>query len=121
MERLAKLNVIVSTNMVGHTGNYDAAVRSLVENRRNARRRCGKCSIIFWWSLSAAITADPIRTQRPQQPVRPTVLLRVTQQPRRTRARTTGENWWEALVIPARLTVSPVELSEGTRPRYPIN
>ena len=29
MERLAKLNVIVSTNMAGYTGNYDAAVRSL--------------------------------------------------------------------------------------------
>ena len=26
-----------------------------------------------------------------------------------------------ALVMPPRLTLSPVELSEGTRPRYPIN
>lgn len=31
MERLAKLNVIVSTNMAGYTGNYNAAVRSLGE------------------------------------------------------------------------------------------
>jgi predicted amidohydrolase YtcJ len=31
MERLAKLNVIVSTNMAGYTGNYEAAVRSLGE------------------------------------------------------------------------------------------
>ena len=29
MERFAKLNVIVSTNMAGYNGNYDAAVRSL--------------------------------------------------------------------------------------------
>jgi len=29
MERLAKLGVIVSTNMAGYTGNYDAAVRAL--------------------------------------------------------------------------------------------
>jgi predicted amidohydrolase YtcJ len=33
MERLAKLNVIVSTNMAGYTGNYDAAVRSLGEQQ----------------------------------------------------------------------------------------
>lgn len=36
----------------------------LVSNRRGARRRCGKCSITIWWSLPAAITADPLRTQR---------------------------------------------------------
>src|SRR5258706_9182070 len=29
MERLAKLGVIVSTNMAGYAGNYDAAVRAL--------------------------------------------------------------------------------------------
>src|SRR5439155_7905051 len=29
MERLAKLGVIVSTNMAGYTGNYDAVVREL--------------------------------------------------------------------------------------------
>jgi predicted amidohydrolase YtcJ len=33
MERLAKLNVVVSTNMAGYTGNYDAAVRSLGEQQ----------------------------------------------------------------------------------------
>src|ERR1700729_1821169 len=33
MERLAKLNVIVSTNMAGYAGNYDAAVRSLGEQQ----------------------------------------------------------------------------------------
>ena len=33
MERLAKLNVIVSTNMAGYTGNYDAALRSLGEQQ----------------------------------------------------------------------------------------
>jgi predicted amidohydrolase YtcJ len=33
MERLAKLNVIVSTNMAGYTGSYDAAVRSLGEQQ----------------------------------------------------------------------------------------
>jgi predicted amidohydrolase YtcJ len=37
MERLAKLNVIVSTNMAGYAGNYDAAVRSLGEQQ--ARRQ----------------------------------------------------------------------------------
>ena len=33
MERLAKLNIIVSTNMAGYTGNYEAAVRSLGEQQ----------------------------------------------------------------------------------------
>jgi predicted amidohydrolase YtcJ len=37
MERLAKLNVIVSTNMAGHAGNYDAAVRAL--GREEAERQ----------------------------------------------------------------------------------
>ena len=33
MERLAKLGVIVSTNMAGYAGNYDAAVRTLGEEQ----------------------------------------------------------------------------------------
>jgi predicted amidohydrolase YtcJ len=37
MERLAKLNVIVSTNMAGYAGNYDAAVRAL--GREQAERQ----------------------------------------------------------------------------------
>ena len=37
MERLAKLGVIVSTNMAGYTGNYDAAVRAL--GREQAERQ----------------------------------------------------------------------------------
>ena len=37
MERLAKLGVIVSTNMAGYTGNYDAAVREL--GRAQAERQ----------------------------------------------------------------------------------
>jgi predicted amidohydrolase YtcJ len=37
MERLAKLNVIVSTNMAGYAGNYDAAVRAL--GREEAERQ----------------------------------------------------------------------------------
>jgi len=37
MERLAKLGVIVSTNMAGYTGNYDAAVQAL--GREQAERQ----------------------------------------------------------------------------------
>src|ERR1700675_985340 len=41
MERLAKLGVIVSTNMAGYAGNYDAAVRALGQEQAQ-RQKSGR-------------------------------------------------------------------------------
>src|SRR5262249_8442511 len=97
MERLAKLGVIVSTNMVGYAGNYDAAVRTL--GREQAERQTPvremldhKIVVVNGSDYGRPDPGTESGDDNVQQPVRPAVFLRVAQDPRRTRARTARED-----------------------------
>jgi predicted amidohydrolase YtcJ len=93
MERLAELNVIVSTNMAGYTGNYDAAVRSLGEQEAQrqtpVREMLDHHLVVINGSDYSGPNPD---TRSPSNPFVPLYYLRVAQDSRRARARTTGEN-----------------------------
>jgi len=73
MDRLAKLGVIVSTNMAGYAGNYDVAVRTLgqeqAERQTPVREMLDHHLVVVWGSDYAGPNPDTTTSNNPFIPL----------------------------------------------------